>query len=339
MDGFSVRRFAYALAAVILLLVAGTLVFRSALDLGWVDSAYRTLSTITLTSVPADPGRTGVTLLTGFLMLAGVALFAYVASALVELIARGVLGDAYGHRRRRRAIESLRGHTIICGYGRVGRRVAAELRASGMPYVVVDVNADALEAAQADGSLVVLGDGTEDADLERAGIGRARGLVASADSDEINLFITLSAKAIRPDLFVVARGSDDSAAHKLKLAGADRVVQPYSSAGLQMANLIAKPQVAAFLDVVSMAGGADFQLEEIEVPATCEAAGNSIRKLRVRDRTGAIIIALRKRDGTFDTTPSPDALLEVGDVLIGVGTADELRALEELFAPEEILAG
>src|SRR5215212_6484460 len=130
MDGFSVRRFVYALAAVAGLLVVGTLVFRAALDLGWIDAAYRTLTTISLTGVPLDPGGRGITLFTGFLVLAGVALFAYVASTLVELIARGVVGDAYGHRRRRRAIDSLRGHTIICGYGRVGRRVAAELRAS-----------------------------------------------------------------------------------------------------------------------------------------------------------------------------------------------------------------
>ncbi len=271
-------------------------------------------------------------------MIASVALFAYVATTLVEMIARGVLLDAYGERRRRRTIEHLRDHTIICGYGRVGRRVASELRASEKPYVVVDVNTDALEAAAGDGSLVVHGDGTEDADLRRAGIDDARGLVASADSDEINLFITLSAKALRPTLLVVARASDDSAAKKLRLAGANRVVQPYSSAGLQMANLIAKPQVAAFLDVVTSVGGAEFNLEEIEVPASCQAAGSSIRKLRVRDQTGAIIVALRKRDGSFDTTPSPDALLEAGDVLIGVGTNEELRKLEELFAPEELVA-
>jgi voltage-gated potassium channel len=337
-DGFSVRRFGSALAAVATLVVAGTLVFRHASGLGWIDAAYRTLVTVSLTGVPADPGSTAVTIFTGFLVLAGVALFAYVAGSIVELIARGVVGDAYGHRRRRRAIDKLRDHTIICGYGRVGRRVGAELQASGMPYVVVDVNDDALEAAKRDGSLVVHGDGTEDRDLDRAGIARARGLVASADSDEINLFITLSAKALRPELLVVARGSDDSAGRKLKLAGADRVVQPYSTAGLQMANLIAKPQVAAFLDIVSMTGGPDFKLEEIQVPASCQAAGSSIRSLRVRDRTGAIIVALSKLDGTFDTTPSPDALLEVGDVLIGVGTNEELRALEELFAPKELLA-
>lgn len=336
MESVSVRRFGAALAALVGLVVLATGVFRLTLELGWVDSAYRALLTVSLTGVAADPGGTGSTIFTGALVLASVALFAYVATTLVEMIARGVLLDAYGERRRRRTIESLRDHTIICGYGRVGRRVASELRASARPYIVVDVNTDALEAASADGSLVVHGDGTEDADLRLAGIERARGLVASADSDEINLFITLSAKALRPTLLVVARASDDSAAKKLKLAGADRVVQPYSSAGLQMANLIAKPQVAAFLDVVTTVGGAEFNLEEIEVPASCQAAGSSIRKLRVRDQTGAIIVALRKRDGTFDTTPSPDALLEAGDVLIGVGTNEELRKLEELFAPEEL---
>ena len=338
MESFSVRRFGFVLAGLLALVVLATIVFHSALELGWVDSAYRALLTVSLTGVAVDPGGVGVTIFTGAVVLASVALFAYVATTLVEIIARGVLLDAYGERRRRRTIESLHEHTIICGYGRVGRRVASELRASGKPYVVVDVNPDALEAARTDGSPVVLGDGTDDADLRVAGIERARGLVASADSDEINLFITLSAKALCPTLLVVARASDDSAAKKLKLAGADRVVQPYSSAGLQIANLIAKPQVAAFLEVVTTVGGAEFNLEEIEVPASCEAAGSSIRALRVRDQTGAIIVALRKRDGTFDTTPEPDALLEVGDVLIGVGTNEELRKLEELFAPEELVA-
>ncbi len=185
------------------------------------------------------------------------------------------------------------------------------------------------------GAGVVDGDGTEDADLEQAGLARARALVASADSDEINLFITLSARAARPDLLIVARASDDSAARKLRLAGADRVVQPYSSAGLQMANLVLKPQVAAFLDVVSTAEGEELRFEEIEVPASCSAAGHTIRDLRVRDTTGAMVVAIRKRDGTFDATPSPDAKFDTGDVVIGVGTADELRKLEELFAPRE----
>jgi voltage-gated potassium channel len=185
------------------------------------------------------------------------------------------------------------------------------------------------------GVAAIDGDGTEDADLERAGLSHARALVASADSDEMNLFITLSARAARPDLFIVARASDDSAARKLRLVGADRVVQPYSSAGLQMANLVLKPQVAAFLDVVSTAEGEELRFEEIEVPPTCSAAGQTIRGLRVRDTTGAMIVAIRKQDGTFDATPSPDAGFDPGDIVIGVGTTDELRRLEELFAPRE----
>ena len=119
------------------------------------------------------------------------------------------------------------------------------------------------------------------------------------------------------------------------LAGADRVVLPYTTAGQVMANLVLKPQVTAFLDVVTTAQGDDFLLEEIEVTPTCPQAGRTIRDLKVRDATGAIIVALRKSDGTFDTTPSPDERIEVGDVLIGVGTPQEIRALEDFFAPRE----
>jgi voltage-gated potassium channel len=162
--------------------------------------------------------------------------------------------------------------------------------------------------------------------------------VASADSDADNLYISLSARAARPDLIIVARASDEDAERKLKLAGADRVVLPYGTAGRVMANLALKPQVAAFLDVVTSATGEDFHLEEIEITSSCPRAGQSIRDLRVRDETGAIIVAVRKHDGTFDTTPSPDARLEVGDVLISVGTTDELRKLEDYFAPWEAVA-
>ena len=226
---------------------------------------------------------------------------------------------------------------IICGYGRVGQRVAAEFRESGEEYVVLDFNPDALEAAREGGVLFVEGTGTEDEDLVEAGLNRARGLVASSDSDADNLYITLSARAARPDLLIVARASDEDAARKLRLAGADRVVQPYSTAGKEMAKLVLRPQVAAFLDIVSTHGGPELRFEEIEVGRT-ENAGESIRGLRIREVTGAMIVALRKHDGTFDTTPTPDAVLAAGDVIIAAGTPDELRRLEELFPPGEAVA-
>lgn len=317
------------------MLAVGTIGFHAITTESWVSSAYRAVVTTTLTGLDSRPSATGAQVFTIVLLLAGVAIFLYIAGAIVELIARGVLEDVVGGRRRRRVIERMHGHTIICGFGRVGRRIGAEFLATGRQFVVIDRNPDSIADAVELGAAGVVGDGTEDADLERAGLSHARALVASADSDEINLFITLSARAARPDLFIVARASDDSAARKLRLAGADRVVQPYSSAGLQMANLVLKPQVAAFLDVVSTAEGEELRFEEIEVPPSCGAAGQTIRELRVRDTTGAMIVAIRKQDGTFETAPSPNTGFDPGDFVIGVGTREEIRRLEELFAPRE----
>jgi voltage-gated potassium channel len=188
---------------------------------------------------------------------------------------------------------------------------------------------------------VVLGDGTEDNDLEAAGLMRARGLVTSVDSDEKNLYITLSARARRADLTIVARASSAAAARKISLAGADRVVQPYTHAGLHMANLVVKPQVADFLDIVATAGGPvpELRFEEIVVTRECGQSGKSLGDLRIQDETGAAVVALRRSDGTFDVTPKPHVVLEEGDVLIGVGTTEEMRRLEELFAPRGSAVG
>jgi voltage-gated potassium channel len=271
-----------------------------------------------------------------------VAVFLYLAGVIVDVMTRGLVSEALIERRRKRVIEELRDHIIICGYGRVGRRVAAEFKDIGIPFVVVDINPEPVEAAQSEGLLVVLGDGTEDADLQRAGIAFARGLVASVDSDEKNLYITLSARAQRPDVVIVARASDESAARKIVLAGANRVVQPYSHAGLHLANLVVKPQVADFLDIVTTAGGPlpGMRFEEIEVTRECGQTGKTIGELRIRNVTGgAVIVALRKPDGTFDATPGADAVLGEGDVIIGVGTTEEMQRLEELFAPRQTAVG
>ena len=228
---------------------------------------------------------------------------------LVEGIAGGVLTGALAERRRRRAIERLSDHYIICGYGRVGRRAALEFQHSGVPFVVLDFSADAIERAREHGVLFIEGSGTDDEDLRAAGLERARGLIASSDSDADNLYITLSARAARPDLLIVARASDEDAARKLRLAGADRVVQPYSTAGKEMANLVLRPQVAAFLDIVTSRAGPELLFEEIKVTQGSSTAGKSIRDAARPRGDRRSIVALRKNDGTFDTTPTPDARL------------------------------
>jgi voltage-gated potassium channel len=327
------------LAAVAVTLAVGTIGFRLILNETWLQAVYRAVVTTTLTGLDTVPSSDSARLLSIGLVLAGLTIIAYAGAVIVEAIAGGVFTGALAERRRERAIEHLHDHFVICGYGRVGRRVAEEFRHAGVPYVVVDHGEEALAAAREQGELVVEGDATQDADLARAGIGQARGLVAASDSDADNLYITLSARSASPGLTIVARASDEDAERKLRLAGADRVVLPYSTAGQVMANLVLKPQVTAFLDVVTTATGPDLQLAEIEVRETCPAAGRTIRDLRIRHETGAIVVALRKPDGTFDTTPEPDTPLEVGDVLIGVGSPEEIQRLEDLFAPREALAG
>ena len=333
------RQIELMVAGVLGTLGVGTVGFHLALNESWLQSFYRAVVTASLTGLDTVPQNDASRLLTMFMVIAGLTIIAYLGAVIVEAIASGVLTGVLAERRRQRTIERLDDHFIICGYGRVGRRVAEELRASGAAYVVLDFSRDAVLAAREHGDLFIEGNGTEDEDLARAGLALARGLVAAADSDADNLYIVLSARSARPELFIVARGSDEEAEKKLKLAGADRVVLPYANAGRVMASLAIRPQVGAFLDIVTTATGPGLQFEEIEVTLASEQSGRTIRDLRIRDTTGAIIVALRKVDGTFDATPEPDALIDVGDVLIAVGAPDELRRLEEMFAPKDPVAG
>src|SRR5581483_9391991 len=313
-------------------LAAGTVGFQLTLAEGWYQSFYRAVVTATLAGLDTVPRTNGARTISILLVIAGLTIIAYAGAVIVEAIAGGVFTGVLAARRRERAIERLRNHYIICGYGRVGRRVAEEFRAAGVPYVVLDYSEAAIAAAQEHGDLLIEGNATEDEDLARAGLEHAQGIVVASDDDADNLYVALSARNARPDIQIVARASDEDAEKKLRLAGADRVVMPYTAAGRTMANLVLKPQVTAFLDTVTTAAGPDLHMAEIEVRDTCTNAGRTIRELHVRGETGAIIVALRKRDGTFDTTPEPEAVIEPGDVIVGVGTAEELRRLEDVFA-------
>src|SRR5579885_1291080 len=264
--------------AVLATLAGGSVGFGLLVPDSWAQSVYRAVITTTLVGVDVSPPSDAARLLTIALVLAGLTLIASAGAVIVEAIFGGVVTQALAERRRERTIEQLRDHFIICGYGRVGRRVAEEFRAAGVPFVVLDVSEAAVEAARQAGVLLIEGDATKDETLRRAGLERARGLVAASDSDTDNLSVVLSARSERPSLTIVARASDEDARRKLVLAGADRVVLPYTTAGQVMANLVLKPQVTAFLDVVTTATGPDLQLAEIEVRETCPAAGKTIRE-------------------------------------------------------------
>jgi voltage-gated potassium channel len=261
------------------------------------------------------------------LILVGVGATLYALAALVELIVEGRLNELVGRRRMEQSIAAKRGHVIICGWGRVGRAIASDVHAAKRDFVIVESDPDRVAGEPYD---VVVGDATDDAILEAAGIQRASALVAAVDSDAANSFIVLSARALREDLFIVARARSQDSQEKLRRAGADRIVNPQSIGGARMAAFVLQPHVAEFLDVVMHERTLEFRLEEVQVPEGSPLAGSTIGESALRDRTGALVLALRDPDGSFRTNPRSDTRIEPGEVIIAIGTQAELDALVAL---------
>ena len=318
------RRLGGALALLGAVIVVGTIGYLL-LGFGVVDALYQTVTTVaTVGFREVQPLDTTGKVFTMALILVGVGAALYAFSVLIETLLEGRLQELLGRRRMAKAITSMSGHIVICGWGRVGRSIAAEVAESGRPLVVVDQE----EARLADcPHPAVLGDATDDAVLAEAGIDRASSLVAALDTDAANSFVVLSARAVRPDIFLVARVRSVENEGKLARAGADRVVNPQHIGGARMAAFVLRPHVAEFLDVVMHESNLEFRLEELQVAASSSVAGQTLREAHLRDRSGALVLAVRSDDGSFRSNPPPETVLEAGQVLIAIGTEDELRTL------------
>lgn len=323
------RRLWLGLALLLAVVVVGTIGY-VVLGFGVLDALYQTVTTVaTVGFREVQPLTPAGQIFTMVLILVGVGVTLYTLGVLIETLLEGRLFDLLGRRRMERSIASMTDHVIICGWGRVGRSIAAEVVASGRTCVVVE--ADPARAADCPRPNVI-GDATEDAVLERAGIDRAAALVAAVEADADNSFITLSARAIRPDLFIVARARSTDSEQKLRRAGADRVVNPQHIGGARMAAFVLRPHVAEFLDVVMHEENLEFRLEEITVDKSSPIAGMTLREAHLRDLTGALVLALRDPAGAFRNNPPPDVVLSAGDVLIAIGTEDELEHLATVVA-------
>jgi voltage-gated potassium channel len=223
-------------------------------------------------------------------------------------------------------------HVIVCGFGRVGRNLAQYVSNAGDDVVVIENDPERAMAADAAGH-VVRGDATSDEVLLEAGIDRARVLVTALNTDADNLFVTLTARSLREDLFIVARARVESSEAKLTQAGADRVVNPQGIGGARMAAFVLQPHVAEFLDFVMHDGSLEFRLEEVPVPEGSPLAGKSLRDTHIRDSTGALVLALRETGGEFTTNPPPETTLSAGQILIAIGTEAQLKALAAAARP------
>lgn len=318
------RRLAAAVALLVGVLALGTVGYL-VLGLGFVDALYQTVTTVaTVGFREVVPFDTAEKIFTMVLIMLGVGAVLYALGVLIETLVEGRLLETLGRFRMERTIDGMRDHVIICGWGRVGRAIASEVVAAGREIVVADEDSERLEDCP---HPTVHGDCTEDEVLARAGIRHAAALVAAVDVDAANSFITLSARAIRPDLFIVARARSADSEAKLLRAGADRVVNPQNIGGVRMAAFVLRPHVAEFLDVVMHERNLEFRLEEIPITARSPLAGASLRAAHLRDRTGALVLAVRDQRGSFLSNPDPDTLIEVGQVLIAIGTGEELAAL------------
>jgi voltage-gated potassium channel len=323
------RRLGGALALLLAVLVVGTVGYLI-LGFGILDALYQTVTTVaTVGYREVQPLTTAGKIFTMVLILLGVGAALYAFSVLIETLVEGRLQDVLGRRRMERNIQAMRDHVIVCGWGRVGRSIASEVTAAGRELLVIDQDAARLADCPHPS---ILGDATDDDVLARAGLDRAAAVVAAVDQDAENSFITLSARATRPDVFIVSRARSIESEAKLRRAGADRVVNPQHIGGARMAAFVLRPHVAEFLDVVMRERNLEFRLEELAIRPGSPVQGMTLREAHLRDRSGALVLALRDPDGQFVTNPSPDARIETEHVLIAIGTEDELARLSEIVA-------
>jgi voltage-gated potassium channel len=297
----------------------------------FLDAAY--MVTITLATVGfkevhelSDAGR----LITMALIIFGVGTVGYTVGQLVEMM---VEGQIVGYRRMRsmqKQISELRGHYIICGYGRVGHQVAKDFDAEKIPYIVVDSKPETAAELGEKNIPYIIGDMAADEILESASIMKAKGLIACADSDTANVYVTLSAREMNPDLYIVARASTIVTEAKMRKAGANRVISPYFIAGNRMASMALRPVAVDFLDMVMRSENVELELEEYKINDGSKLVGKPLSELQIKQKTGATILAIKHGTGKFNLQPGADTVIGHGDVMVALGTSQQLELLRKM---------
>jgi voltage-gated potassium channel len=310
------------------LIFVGALGYRWLEGMSAVDSLYMaviTISTVGFGEVHqlSPSGR----LFTIALILGGGGVAAFSVSVAVEFIMSGEWQNYFEARRRSRMLSKLSDHIIICGFGRVGRRVADELTQENIPFIVVDMLSERVEHARERGYTVVAGNAANDNVLHQVGIESAKGLVAVVDSDAENVFIVLTARSLNPKIYIIARANYEDTEPKLLRAGADRTLMPYNISGKRIVTMLMRPSVADFLDEVSHVGGLELLLEQVKIKPSSPLAGKTLVEARIRNDMGVTVIACRNEDGQFDTHPGPQTVIAPNGLLLVLGTREQLRDL------------
>ncbi|HUK14383.1 MAG TPA: potassium channel protein [Thermoanaerobaculaceae bacterium] len=311
---------------------AGTIGYRLIEHVGWWDAFYMTVMVLTTvgSNQTAQLSRPAE-VFTVVLLVAGLGMILLVATELGRSVLEGELREAFGQVRRSRMIESLSGHEIVCGWGRMGQAVVDELRRARHGVVVVEAKPEKVQRLHDLEIPVVAGDATREDSLRAAGIERARGLVACLNDDAHNVYTVLTARSLNPELFIVARAGEEGAEGRMLRAGANRVVNPYQHGGARLAHLVVKPTVVDFLDF-SLGSGevAGLDLEQVRLAASSPLVGSTLAEADLRRKCGVGVVAVQRR-GALLPNPEPNLALLEGDVLVVLGARVHLEEFEKMF--------
>ena len=320
-------RLLLALGLVAAVFVVGTIGYWL-LGFSPLDAIYQTTTTVTTVGFEeVEPFGVAEKWFSIFLIMVGVGVALYALSLVVQLVVEGQLRDLVGRRRMDKQISNMSGHVVVCGWGRVGRSVASHLAIDGMEVVIIEQQPEQVEGLP---YTTVIGDATLDSTLRAAGIERAAALVAALEGDAENLFVTLSGRELKPDLFIVARARQHDSVPKLEHAGADRIVNPQELGAARMASFVARPHIAEFVDVVMHERSLEFKMQELDVLPTSPLAGKTLDEADLWRLTGCLVLAIRSPDGAFNTNPGPETVIEPRHIVIAVGTDDDLERLDDV---------
>jgi len=330
----STRHLVISVSLSLLIVLVGSAGYMIIENWEFLDALYMTVITISTVGYRevnqvGDVGR----VFTILLVFSGVGFTMYVAAAVVQFMVEGRIRIILGRRRLDKKLDRLKNHYIVCGYGRIGRVLSKNLRSKPIDVVVVEKNPDLTHAMDEDGVLYVSGDAADEACLIKAGIQRAKGLVAVLATDTDNVFLVLTARQLAPGLKIIARAGQEAAKNKLKAAGADSVESPYEMGAASMAHRIIRPTVTNFLDLAFAHKRKDIQMEEIPVDSSSELTNLPLKDSGIRQNYNLIIIAIKKPDGSMLFNPSFETAIMPEDTVIAVGEAANLQKLEKVLNP------